>query len=58
MSTTQRRVRAAGCFAATAPDAARLAWLALVDMAGAPVPGVLGFKPASRVIRSKSRMFV
>ena len=54
MSTTQRHVRAAGCFTATAPDAVCIAW----EQASAPVPRVLGFKPASRVIRSKSRMFV
>ena len=54
MSTTQRRVRAHGCFTATVPDAVCVAW----KEAGAPVPRVLGFKPASRAIRSKSRMVV
>ena len=58
MSTTQRRVRAFGCFTATVPDAVCLARAASEGIAGAPVPRVLGFKPASRVIRSKSRMFV
>ena len=52
MSTTQRRVRAPGCITATAADAVCPAWAV---HAGAPVPRVLGFKPASRVIRSKSR---
>jgi hypothetical protein len=55
MSTTQRRVRAAGCFKATAADAPCLAW---VVHAGAPVPRVLGFKLATRATRSKPRVIV
>jgi len=55
MSTTQRRVRASGCITATVADAVCLAWAV---HAGAPVPRVLGFKPATSAIRSESRMIV
>ena len=53
MSTTRLRVRAYGCITATVADAMYLAW---VVHAGAPGPGVLGFKPASRATRSESSM--
>ena len=55
MSTTQGCVRAYGRIKATAADALCIAW---VVPAGAPVPRVLGFKPASRATRSKPRMIV
>ena len=47
MPTTQGRVRAFRCSTAAGPDTVCLAWVVLVDSAGAPVPRVLGFKPAS-----------
>ena len=49
MSIIRRGDCAAGCFAAIASSVPCLAWVA---HAGAPVPRVLGVKPASRAARS------
>jgi len=53
MSTTQRCACASG-WLSPVPDAVCRAW----KQRGAPVPRVLGFKPASSVTRIKSRMLV
>ncbi len=53
MSTTQRGVRAVGCLPTTVSGAVCLAWHA---QAGAPVPRVLGFRLASRLVRRKFKV--
>ena len=55
MSITRRGVRAVGRLTATAGGALCLAWVA---QASAPVPRVLGVKPASCPARCKFKIIV